>query len=65
MRLKISHKTIYTYDKPVHYALLQLRLTPRNAVGQRVISWESHLTGGDRQVTFDDQFRNRVDLIMM
>lgn len=65
MRLKISHKTTYTYDKPVHYALLQLRLTPRNAAGQSVISWKSTLTGGDMQVSFDDQFRNRVDLVLM
>jgi len=65
MRLKISHKTTYTYDQPVHYALLQLRLTPRNSAGQTVLSWSSQLTGGDRQVTFDDQFRNKVELVLM
>jgi transglutaminase-like putative cysteine protease len=65
MRLKISHKTIYSYDQPVHYALLQLRLTPRNSAGQSVVSWRSTIAGGDRQVSFDDQFRNRVDLVLM
>ncbi|WP_375689166.1 transglutaminase domain-containing protein [Pseudooceanicola sp. LIPI14-2-Ac024] len=65
MRLKISHKTIYTYDQPVHYALLQLRLTPRDAMGQKVVSWKSTLTGGSKQVSFEDQYRNHVDLVLM
>ncbi len=65
MRLKISHKTVYAYDQPVHYALLQLRLTPRDAVGQTVLSWKSHLDGGTLQLSFEDQFRNHVELVQM
>lgn len=65
MRLKISHKTTYAYDKPVHYALLQLRVTPRNSVGQTVLSWTSTIKGGERQVEFTDEFRNPVNLILM
>ncbi|MWB78565.1 transglutaminase family protein [Pseudooceanicola sp. 216_PA32_1] len=65
MRLKISHKTTYTYDKPVYYALQQIRLTPRTADGQKVLNWTSTFTGGERQVSFEDQFRNPVDLVLM
>lgn len=65
MRLKISHTTVYTYDKPVHYALLQLRLTPRTADGQVVHGWSSTVTGGTHQLSFEDQYRNNVDLVMM
>ncbi|OWU83337.1 transglutaminase [Oceanicola sp. 22II-s10i] len=65
MRLRISHKTVYTYDRPVHYALQQVRLTPRDAVGQKVLSWNSTITGGSKQCTFDDEFRNHVDLVLM
>lgn len=65
MRLKISHKTVYSYDKPVHYALQQIRLTPRSAEGQTVLNWTSTFTGGTKQLSFDDQFRNPVELVLM
>ncbi|MGH1423153.1 MAG: transglutaminase family protein [Pseudooceanicola sp.] len=64
MRLKISHKTVYRYDEPVHYALQQIRLTPRDGAGQKVLSWQSTITGGSHQLSFDDAFRNHVDLVM-
>jgi len=65
MRLKISHKTVYSYDQPVHYALQQLRLTPRTSEGQRVIEWKSTVTGGTKQLSFEDQYRNPVDLVLI
>ena len=39
MRLKISHRTEYRYDAPVHYALQRLRLMPRGGSTQTVLSW--------------------------
>lgn len=63
MRLKISHTTSYTYDVPVHYALQQLRLIPRSGHGQVVKWWETRITGGTRQVSFDDQFVNHTELV--
>ncbi len=63
MRLKITHVTTYSYDEPVLYALQQLRLTPRSGHGQTVYDWRATITGGTRQVTFDDQFVNHTDLI--
>ncbi|KAA2314748.1 transglutaminase family protein [Pseudooceanicola sediminis] len=65
MRLNITHKTTYSYDRPVHYALLQLRMTPRSAAGQKVLNWSTTLEGATSQVTYDDHFRNVTELIEM
>lgn len=65
MRLKITHRTTYTYDTPVHYALQRLRLTPRTGHGQEVISWESRITGGTKQVSYDDPFANHTELVLV
>jgi transglutaminase-like putative cysteine protease len=63
MRLKISHATRYAYDQPVHYALQQLRLTPKSHGAQSVLSWTTRVEGGKKELTFDDSHRNTVDLI--
>ncbi|MBL4811587.1 MAG: transglutaminase family protein [Rhodobacteraceae bacterium] len=63
MRLKISHVTTYEYDKPVAYALQQIRLTPKSHPSQTVLHWRTEVTGGQRQLTFEDAHRNTVDLI--
>ncbi|MDF1717359.1 MAG: transglutaminase family protein [Antarcticimicrobium sp.] len=65
MRLKITHVTTYTYDTPVEYALQQLRLIPKSGHGQGVISWSSSITGGTKQVSFDDLFSNHTELVVV
>ena len=65
MRLTISHITTYSYDSPDHYALLQLRLTPRTGHGQRVIDWTTTITGGRKELSFSDQYGNPVDLVLV
>ncbi|MEO1746448.1 MAG: transglutaminase N-terminal domain-containing protein, partial [Pseudomonadota bacterium] len=40
MRLKVIHTTQYHYDKPVGYALQQLRLTPKSRRHHEVIKWD-------------------------
>ncbi len=65
MRLKINYTTTYSYDAPVPYALQQLRMTPRNARGQEVRSWDLSVAGGAKQVSFEDQFKNITNLISM
>ncbi|MCB1366853.1 MAG: transglutaminase family protein [Rhodobacteraceae bacterium] len=65
MRLSIIHVTTYSYDQPVHYALQQLRLVPRSGHGQTVLSWRSTITGGAKQVEFEDQFVNLTELIKL
>lgn len=63
MKLSITHVTTYTYDTPVYYALQQLRLIPRSGHGQNVIAWNASITGGAKQITFDDQFVNHTELV--
>ncbi|MCI5078389.1 transglutaminase family protein [Oricola sp.] len=63
MRLTISHTTHYRYEEPVHYGLQQLRLTPKSRAGQKVVSWETQVEGGTRQLEYDDQHNNHVALV--
>ena len=63
MRLKITHTTAYRYDAPVSYALQQIRLTPKTHGAQKVLSWTTSVTGGQKELSFEDCHRNRVDLI--
>lgn len=63
MRLRISHTTTYEYDEPVAYALQQVRLTPKSHGAQSVINWKTEVTGGRKQLSFEDANRNTVDLI--
>ena len=63
MRLSISHTTRYHYDRPVHHALQQVRLTPKSRAGQKVLNWETAVTGGTKQLSYDDQHNNHVELI--
>ncbi|WP_373087638.1 transglutaminase domain-containing protein [Sneathiella sp.] len=65
MRLKISHLTKYHYDEPVHYALQQIRQTPKSGVGQDVLDWETRVEGGNTEVEFHDQFGNEVLLVSL
>ncbi len=65
MRLKISHFTKYEYDKPVHYALQQVRLTPKSQVSQNVLSWGMTVEGGRKQLEFTDQHHNLVTLVSL
>ncbi|MEV8468072.1 transglutaminase family protein [Fluviibacterium sp. DFM31] len=61
----ITHTTTYSFDQPVKYALQQLRMFPRNGHGQRVVDWKTTVTGGQKQVAFDDQFMNRTELVRL
>ena len=63
MRLTISHTTQYHYDAPVHYGLQQLRLTPKSRAGQTVHSWKTVVEGGRKQLEYDDQHNNHVELV--
>ncbi|MGH1354414.1 MAG: transglutaminase family protein [Thalassovita sp.] len=65
MKLNISHVSTYTYDSPDAYALLQLRLKPRDGHGQVVQQWATQIQGGTRQLSFDDEYGNHVDLILV
>ncbi|MEO1733835.1 MAG: transglutaminase family protein [Pseudomonadota bacterium] len=63
MLLKISHTTSYHYETPVPYALQQLRLRPKSRQDQNVRSWDIQVEGGIKQVSYEDEHANTVDLI--
>jgi transglutaminase-like putative cysteine protease len=63
MRLKISHMTEYSYEEPVEFALQRLRLTPKDWPGQKVLQWQSLVSGARHEAAYDDHFGNRVELV--
>lgn len=65
MRLNISHLTTYQYDKPVHYALQQVRLTPKAQASQNVLTWDMTVKGGRKELELTDQHNNLVTLISL
>ncbi|MFQ6551856.1 transglutaminase family protein [Aestuariibius insulae] len=60
--LAITHRTTYRYDQPVTFAMQQLRLTPKSHNGQRILDWDITVSGGELQLEFEDEHRNRVQL---
>ncbi len=63
MRLKISHRTLYSYDGPVPYALQRLRLTPQDGRTQTVLSWSLAVEGAREELRFADHFGNDTRLV--
>lgn len=63
MRLKIRHTTRYRFAEPASYGMQQLRKTPKSSHQQRVLSWETTLTGGQQELSFSDHHNNVVELI--
>lgn len=62
MLLKISHRTLYRYDEPVHYSLHQIRLTPKSQTCQQILNWQTTIEGGRKELEFQDQHSNQVIL---
>ncbi len=65
MRLNISHTTTYRYASPVRYGLQELRLRPRDETTQTVVGWEITVDGGAHELSFDDHYGNRVELVSL
>lgn len=63
MRLAISHRTLYSYDSPIAYALLRLRLTPASGRLQTILSWSLAIEGAEREVDYVDAFGNVSSLL--
>ncbi|XDA97707.1 transglutaminase family protein [Sulfitobacter sp. LCG007] len=63
MQLDISHVTRYSYDRPVDYALQQVRLSPPTTRQQKVITWEIGVEGGQIETTYLDHNQSRVHLV--
>lgn len=63
MRLKITHRTEYSYDLPVAYALQRLRLVPQSGPMQTVKAWSLGITGAREELRFTDHFGNDTRLL--
>jgi len=63
MLLKIEHKTHYAYSEVVDYTIQQLRLTPQNACGQRLLHWDVRVNGNLH--TFEDAHGNVTQTLVI
>ncbi|MBD0864812.1 MAG: transglutaminase family protein [Rhodobacteraceae bacterium] len=63
MLLRIAHTTSYQYEAPVPYVLQQLRLRPKSRTNQNVRSWDIRVDGGVKELCYEDEHANTVDLI--
>jgi transglutaminase-like putative cysteine protease len=63
MHLTIRHTTRYVFDNPANYGLQQLRKIPKSNALQTVLSWDTRIEGGKRELTFEDHHHNTVELI--
>lgn len=58
MRIRVSHKTVYRYDRPTTGVIQLLRLTPRNHDGQYVVRWSIDVSDDCRLDQYEDAFGN-------
>jgi transglutaminase-like putative cysteine protease len=58
MRIRISHETVYRYDRPASGVIQTLRLTPRNHDSQYVVSWRIDVSDDCRLDPHEDAFGN-------
>jgi len=63
MRLRIAHETRYSFSHPVRYGLQQLRKTPKSFRHQQVLTWETGVIGGQKELEYQDHHRNTVELV--
>ncbi|MDP8566265.1 transglutaminase family protein [Methylophilus aquaticus] len=63
MLLNIEHQTQYVYSDVVQYTIQQLRLTPRNGMGQHVKQWEIKVNG--QLHAFEDTFGNTTHTLVI
>ncbi|EFO29220.1 transglutaminase domain protein [Roseibium sp. TrichSKD4] len=63
MHLSIRHTTRYRYDSPLANAMQQLRLTPQDCAGQKVVDWSIDARGMDRATSYRDAFENIVHMV--
>src|SRR5581483_10537295 len=58
MRIHVSHRTVYRYDRPTTGVIQLLRLTPRNHDGQYVVRWAIDVSDDCRLDQYEDAFGN-------
>lgn len=63
MHLRITHKTQYSYDLPIEYALQKVRLRPITSELQAIEDWKIEIDGGKIEASYIDHYGNHVDLV--
>lgn len=63
MRLKIRHRTVYRYSRPVMRSVQSLRITPKTDRRQKVLSWRLDLPA--EAPAYTDAYGNLTQLLTM
>ncbi len=63
MLLTVRHTTRYRYQAPLAHTIQQLRLTPPDVPGQKVLKWSLELPGRETAASYTDAFGNIVHLV--
>ena len=58
MRIRLSHETVYRYERPPKSVIQTLRMTPRNHDGQYVVDWRIDVSADCRLDAHEDAFGN-------
>jgi transglutaminase-like putative cysteine protease len=65
MRLSIHHVTSYRFGGPVRFGLQQVRKTPKTTPHQTVLNWCTEITGGRKELVFEDHHNNTTELVSL
>ncbi|HYR97002.1 MAG TPA: transglutaminase family protein [Candidatus Binatus sp.] len=63
MIYRIVHTTRFTYDQPAYESHNEVRLEPRDGLGQRVVAFRLDVDPPAAMIAFDDAYGNRVQAI--
>ena len=63
MIYRIVHTTRFTYDEPAYESHNEVRLTPRDGMGQRLVAFRLDVDPPAAVIEFDDAYGNRVQAI--
>src|SRR5580700_5125182 len=60
MLYEVRHVTEYRYDEPVRESIMELRMQPRHAAGQGLVSFEVEISPHAQVLSYLDAFGNVV-----
>jgi transglutaminase-like putative cysteine protease len=63
MLLKIQHRTHYGFERPVPYGLQRVRLIPKENASQKILAWNTAITGGKVEADYTDYHNNHILLV--
>ncbi|MDD9922300.1 MAG: transglutaminase family protein [Boseongicola sp.] len=63
MKIHTKHITRYKFSDDVQFGLQQVRKTPKSTRQQNVLSWETRIKQGKKELSYEDHHRNTVELV--